>query len=1718
MNKKTKKRTLSMALAAALAFSPVQAFAASSDIAGHWAEDVITQWENAGKISGYEDGTFRPNNSVTRAEFVIMMNNALGLTEAGEVSFSDVQPGNWFYNAVAIAVAAGYCSGYEDGTFKPSATITRAEAAVMIANASKLEQDATGAAGFTDSIPAWAQGSVGAVVNAGFMSGYPDGTFAANQSITRAEAVSSLNRVIGGVTANDVVVTEATEIADQTIDGNLIIDAALTDGKVTVKNTTVKGNIVVRGGAADALTLDGVTLNGKLIVEKEGAEVVLTGETKIPSVEISALSTLSEDNFKGSVGTITVTKNLDTDKTVKLSVAADKLVLDGTAAVDVNKDIKTVEITKDAEGSKVYVNKGATVDTVVADAKANVSGSGTVKVLEANADGITLGSSLTVNKTEVAEGVEKPTTSTSGGGGGGGGSSSSSDDDDVVVTPTFVVDGTSGKTWADAVNAANKATSANYKILVKGSATGITVNDTITFTGKGTLTVQFEDGTNVTATSLTINAADAAKIELLDNGSEAKGVQLTTLTVNAPKATVNNNFAATTTNIQEVSNATFNVKDTATTINIAKGTVNITGAPTANVNVNGAGPVTVKGTAANVDVIAGGENAVVNIAGTVTGVINNSDKAATINVEDGANITNLATKASATYNVKGGKVGTLDLTAAPAGVTATGGTIDTLKLDASNLTVAGATVNNATVSTGTLTVDSGSVAKATVTGAATITGKGTVGTVTLDSGVTAVNIGSKVDMLEAKNSVKATVTFTQGATVGTLVANTAEVEIADTNGSIKDIVTTKKVTVQDKSQVTGSVTTGGTGQVVDKSGKPVDNVATTKITKVAKNESSKYKTEYYKGEALDLTGLVLDVTQTVTPAGATAGTEETKQVAYADIATLVTTDFDSSVLGKKNVTLTYAGQTVDLGEFTVKLSQAQFEEEAKVALAADSKITALFTEEEGTVAVVDKGDAELLPATVTLASGGTAQVSWASGDATYVKADKYGANYQAKVLESARDEQKAVTLTATVTSGDGYTTTVTYTFKINAVNQGAMDAWETDIASKLTSPVTVAVDTATTDVSNPAQVKTAIETYLTDNSIEAASYTLTVEKVEQSGDNWNATLKLAAQSGGDTDYVEKVVTFSLVDQTAGAKAELAKLAGLTSVALPSGTVAKGEAEVTKVIKGIAQEKVAKEYTVEATNSKFTAAEDGKSATWEGTLTVTNSSDGKDKATSETITIKATEGQDITFGTKAISGKTNAFSDAEVTLTAGNTAFVGLQADDDVTSWFNLPAGLKAKVKSVTTTTVENDTLTVTIYLPKDTTCAATEGAIALTATVPQANLKDATSDLVADGGASTTIDIKQGNEDVVIKVSTPAVDGHTTLKITLKDGQFDGTAGTVKTNYLWNGIEFQGNVKLSADSKSATITLSGTDLDAVNVQDNDITILAAAFGDNVVSAEGATAQYMTPLADSNVIAANIADTVTQPPISSLYTANNATATGLDDTKVNTVTVETTDLKEHKNGPGTLGHWTGFAVTVPDGVDTITTVKYAFVNTAEELPETLSKSTNVEFVDAAGTKKGIAFYADITKDGVKVEHRYAAIQFFDAQDNAITPVYKFDMDFTNSTLAKQGVVVEASGKDYVIDSANAATGAGTIAGGSSDQITTTTNVSDFKGYLSPVADDSTGATIKVVSAATAATITTAEEFDKATDKDATMENGDVVVVMSEDRSVIGKYTVTVTEGP
>ena len=423
--KKATKRTCSMALAAVLAFAPVTVFGAT-DTANHWANAVISDWESKGLIKGYEDGTFKPDNSVSRAEFVTMMNNVLKNDAEGTVSFTDVKETDWFYQAVAAAVNAGYCNGYEDGTFKPSATISRAEAAVMIANAMGLEQDAAGAEGFSDEIPVWAVGSVGAVVKAGYMSGYPDGTFGAAKSITRAEAVSSLNRVLTQndetVAATEVVLTEKEAVLeDQVVAGNVVIDSTVE--KATLRDVEIQGDLVIRCAEDDKVVLDNVTVKGRIIIEKTGVEVSFSGKTDVKEVQVGAVCELTADDFEGSIDTVRITKEVAEKGDVVIDVPVDEVIVEKKASVKVKENVDTIQIAEDAEGSELDIAKDVVVDLVKADGKVEISGDGTVTKLEANADGITYHRDVTINKTEVASGVEAPTVVDDYVSGGGGSSS-----------------------------------------------------------------------------------------------------------------------------------------------------------------------------------------------------------------------------------------------------------------------------------------------------------------------------------------------------------------------------------------------------------------------------------------------------------------------------------------------------------------------------------------------------------------------------------------------------------------------------------------------------------------------------------------------------------------------------------------------------------------------------------------------------------------------------------------------------------------------------------------------------------------------------------------------------------------------------------------------------------------------------------------------------------------------------------------------------------------------------------------------------------------------------------------------------------------------------------------------------------------------------------------------------------------------------------------------
>lgn len=173
---------------------PVPSF---SDISGYWAESAIKQAVSMGIVSGYPDGTFKPKATVTRAEFAVMLMHTLKAPAeaAAGLTFKDsARIGAWARSAVAQAVKAGYMTGYEDGTFRPNAAITRAEMAVILAKALGQSVGAAAATGFADdqAIPAWAKGSIAFLHEQDIVQGKSNNRFAPADPATRAEAVSVL--------------------------------------------------------------------------------------------------------------------------------------------------------------------------------------------------------------------------------------------------------------------------------------------------------------------------------------------------------------------------------------------------------------------------------------------------------------------------------------------------------------------------------------------------------------------------------------------------------------------------------------------------------------------------------------------------------------------------------------------------------------------------------------------------------------------------------------------------------------------------------------------------------------------------------------------------------------------------------------------------------------------------------------------------------------------------------------------------------------------------------------------------------------------------------------------------------------------------------------------------------------------------------------------------------------------------------------------------------------------------------------------------------------------------------------------------------------------------------------------------------------------------------------------------------------------------------------
>lgn len=385
------KKAAKWVLVASLAF-PVSAgmsgpgtVRAAADAAGHWAKNEIANWQELDLSEGYPDGTFRPDASITRAEFVALVNRVFRLKDKASVDFSDVMAGDWHYDEFAKARSAGYVSGYEDGTLRPNVPITRQEAAVVLQGLFQAKASAqnSAVAKFKDAgtIPSWSKAAIEAVVSQGYMNGYPDGSYMPDRPITRAEAVVTLDRAKHisdklvrydqagtyreAADGSVIVSSPDVKLENMTIAGDLVLTQGVGEGNVSLKHVNVKGTTLVKGGGPNSILIDDSSL-GTVVVNKKGGNVRLVagGGTEMSEVRLKSGGKLEDRTGKAAgkaFGQVIVDTPTPAGSVIKLAGQfGDVQVLAAGVSVELEKGSST-RVSSRIVGAvtTIVVNEGA---------------------------------------------------------------------------------------------------------------------------------------------------------------------------------------------------------------------------------------------------------------------------------------------------------------------------------------------------------------------------------------------------------------------------------------------------------------------------------------------------------------------------------------------------------------------------------------------------------------------------------------------------------------------------------------------------------------------------------------------------------------------------------------------------------------------------------------------------------------------------------------------------------------------------------------------------------------------------------------------------------------------------------------------------------------------------------------------------------------------------------------------------------------------------------------------------------------------------------------------------------------------------------------------------------------------------------------------------------------------------------------------------------------
>ncbi len=383
-----------------------------------WSHDALVFAVENDILRGNEDGDLLPYNHITRAEMSAVLVRLLQATEEGDISaFEDVPDNAWYYKELAIAYAAGIFGGTSPSKMSPNAKITREQAVVVLCRAFGIvsaNRDAYQS--FTDGaqVSDYARDSVSAMKEYGILGGYNDGSFRPRANISRAEVAQLLYKIIDVIadSPEDLptegwVLYRGTEPLpdDLTLDGTLILGPS-SPTELMPRGWSISGNLVIRTGADTEADLRFIEAGGLVVAPQSGIiqsgfeNVCLWGGGSTYTGDVSRLTVMGGNHiFKGGSEILDIRGGnlVHTGPTTEVSVPKN-------ATLSLRGDCETVAL---ASGAAMYLYGDCKDVTMSDNAKMSLFGNGgnitmsgnTVMTVNGSCKNVTMagGAKLTVN-------------------------------------------------------------------------------------------------------------------------------------------------------------------------------------------------------------------------------------------------------------------------------------------------------------------------------------------------------------------------------------------------------------------------------------------------------------------------------------------------------------------------------------------------------------------------------------------------------------------------------------------------------------------------------------------------------------------------------------------------------------------------------------------------------------------------------------------------------------------------------------------------------------------------------------------------------------------------------------------------------------------------------------------------------------------------------------------------------------------------------------------------------------------------------------------------------------------------------------------------------------------------------------------------------------------------------------------------------------------------